>query len=82
MSQVSAVAASSSNVSSNVQTVAAAAEELSASIQEISRQVAQSTEMTGNAVSEAETSNGKVTEMSAAAQRINDVVELINFITS
>ena len=41
------MAAAAEEASTNVQTVAAATEELSASIQEITRQVAQSSEIAG-----------------------------------
>jgi methyl-accepting chemotaxis protein len=77
-----AVAAASEEASTNVQTVAAAAEELSASIVEIGRQVEQSASMARRAVEEAESTNGAVEGLATAAQRIGDVVKLINAIAS
>ena len=63
--------------SANVQTVASAAEELSAAISEISRQVAQSTSIAGEAVVEIDTTNQKVQGLADAANRIGEVVALI-----
>ncbi|MBI3503951.1 MAG: HAMP domain-containing protein [Proteobacteria bacterium] len=71
------VAAASEQASTNVQTVASAAEELSSSIREISRQVAESTRVTGEAVQQVESTNGQVQTLAAAAQKIGDVVKLI-----
>ena len=76
--QVNAVAAASEEASTNVQTVAAAAEELSASIVEISRQVAESAKVTGKAVNDTARTNASVQSLAAAAQKIGDVVKLIN----
>jgi len=63
--------------SANVQTVASAAEELSAAISEISRQVAQSTIISGDAVAEIHATNEQVQGLSNAANRIGEVVALI-----
>jgi methyl-accepting chemotaxis protein len=76
--QAAAVAAASEEASSNVQTVAAAAEELSSSIAEISRQVAQSAQIAGQAVNDAAKTNTSMQGLAEAAQRIGDVVKLIN----
>ena len=76
--QSTAVAAASEQASTNVQTVAAASEELSASIVEISRQVAQSASIAGRAVDEAAATNKSVQGLAEAAQKIGDVVKLIN----
>jgi methyl-accepting chemotaxis protein len=65
-----------------VQTVATATEELSASIAEIGQQVTRSSGMIKDAVSQATQSNEQVRGLTAAAQRIGDVVELINNIAS
>ena len=73
-----AVAAASEEASANVQTVAAATEELSASINEISRQVAESTGVAGEAVAQAQRTDGEVQALADAAQKIGDVVKLIN----
>ncbi|MDB5410789.1 MAG: chemotaxis protein [Rhodospirillales bacterium] len=77
-----AVDASAVQATDNVQQVAAAAEELSASIVEIGRQIAQSEGVARKAAAESERTNGTVTGLSAAAQKIGDVVELINGIAS
>ncbi|WP_050386041.1 methyl-accepting chemotaxis protein [Bradyrhizobium pachyrhizi] len=74
------VAAASEEASTNVQSVASATEELSSSVTEISRQVQESARMAGDAVGQARTTNGRVSELSKAAARIGDVVELINTI--
>ncbi|NUR14099.1 MAG: HAMP domain-containing protein, partial [Bradyrhizobium sp.] len=74
------VAAASEEASTNVQSVASATEELSSSITEISRQVQESARVASEAVSQARTTTDRVGELSAAAARIGDVVELINTI--
>ena len=74
------VAAASEEASTNVQSVASATEELTSSVNEISRQVQESARMAGDAVSQARTTNDRVGELSKAAARIGDVVELINTI--
>ena len=77
-SKSTTVAAVSEEASTNVQTVAAATEQLSASINEISRQVAESTNIAGEAVVQAERTNTEVQALSDAAQRIGEVVKLIS----
>jgi len=74
------VAAASEEASTNVQSVASATEELSSSITEISRQVQESARVASDAVSQARTTTDRVGELSKAAARIGDVVELINTI--
>ena len=74
------VAAASEEASTNVQSVASATEEMSSSVNEISRQVQQSARMATEAVDQARTTNDRVSELSKAASRIGDVVELINTI--
>jgi methyl-accepting chemotaxis protein len=74
------VAAASEEASTNVQSVASATEELSSSVNEISRQVQASARMAGEAVDQARITNDRVSELSKAAGRIGDVVELINTI--
>ena len=80
--QAGAVAAASEEASSNVQTVAAATEQLSSSIQEIARQVVQSSTIAGQAVQEAAATGGTMQTLSEAAQKIGEVVRLINDIAS
>jgi methyl-accepting chemotaxis protein len=74
------VAAASEEASTNVQSVASATEELSSSVNEISRQVQESARMANEAVDQAQHTNNRVGELSQAAARIGDVVELINTI--
>jgi methyl-accepting chemotaxis protein len=74
------VAAASEEASTNVQSVASATEELTSSVNEISRQVQESARMAGDAVDQARKTNDRVSELSKAAARIGDVVELINTI--
>ncbi|MBV8533991.1 MAG: HAMP domain-containing protein, partial [Alphaproteobacteria bacterium] len=76
--QVQAVASASDEASSNVQTVAAASEQLSASIAEISQQVARAATIAGRAVDETKQTDGTVQGLAAAAQKIGEVVKLIN----
>ena len=75
-----AVAAASEEASTNVQSVASATEELSSSVNEISRQVQESARMAKEAVGQARSTTDRVSELSKAATRIGDVVELINTI--
>jgi methyl-accepting chemotaxis protein len=74
------VAAASEEASTNVQSVASASEELSSSVNEISRQVQDSSRVANEAVDQAQKTNDRVGELSKAAARIGDVVELINTI--
>ncbi len=74
------VAAASEEASTNVQSVSAASEELTTSVNEISRQVQESSRVANEAVDQAQKTNSRVSELSKAASRIGDVVELINTI--
>ncbi|HVI88987.1 MAG TPA: HAMP domain-containing methyl-accepting chemotaxis protein [Dongiaceae bacterium] len=76
--QSQAVAAASEQTTQNVQTVSSATEELSASIREINSQVVESTRIVSLAVAQASDTNAKVLGLSEAAQKIGDVVRLIN----
>ncbi len=80
--QATTVAAAAEEASAGVQTVAAAAEELTASIHEISRQVAQSTKITGKAVEDARRTDTIVRALADGAQKIGDVVQLITGIAA
>jgi len=75
-----AVAEASEEASTNVQSVASATEEMSSSVNEISRQVQDSARIAHEAVDQARKTNNRVEELSRAAARIGDVVELINTI--
>ena len=76
--QATTVAAAAEQASSNVQTVASATEELSTSITEISRQVSESTRIASQAVEDASKTNAQMQTLAATAQKIGDVVKLIN----
>ena len=76
----SMVAAASEQTSANVQGVAAASEELSHTVTEISRQVQESSHIASHAVVQATTTNERVQELTRSAERIGDVVSLINSI--
>lgn len=78
--RITAAAAAAEEATVNVQTVAAAAEELSASISEISRQVSQSSKIANRAVNETNTTNATVKSLAETAQKIGDVINLINSI--
>jgi len=75
-----AVSMASEEASANVQSVASSTEEMASSITEISRQVQESARMAGDAVGQARSTTDRVSELSKAATRIGDVVELINTI--
>jgi methyl-accepting chemotaxis protein len=74
------VAAASEEASSNVQSVASSSEELTSSVNEIGRQIQESSRVAHEAVDQAQKTNNRVGELSKAAARIGDVVELINTI--
>ena len=74
------VAAASEEASTNVQSVASATEEMASTVNEISRQVQELARMANDAVDQARVTNDRVSELSKAATRIGDVVELINTI--
>ncbi|MFG1477463.1 globin-coupled sensor protein [Xanthobacter sp. V4C-4] len=76
--QSRSVAAASEQASSNVATVAAATEELSASVREISRQVAQSADITARAVVDAGQASDRVKTLSEATDRIGSIIGLIS----
>jgi len=80
--QAGAVAATASETLSNVQTVAAATEQLHVSIEEISRQVTQSADIAGEAVNEADSTNATIEGLAQTAQKIGEVVTLIQSIAS
>ena len=75
--RASTVAAAAEEASTNVETVASASEELSSSIQEISRQVAQSSQIAGRAVEQADRTDQQIQSLATASQKIGEVVALI-----
>ncbi len=80
--QVHAVASGASEATANVETVAVAAEELAASIGEIARQVAQAAATAKQATTQGQDTDRSVASLAAAAERIGEVVALINDIAS
>jgi len=68
--------------SRNMATASAAAEELAASIQEISRQVNESSQVTKQAVTEVDTTNGSIRGLASATDKIGSVVSLIQEIAA
>jgi methyl-accepting chemotaxis protein len=77
-----AVASGANQATANVQTVAAASEELSASISEIGRQVTQAATVSKRAAEEGERTNATVAGLAKTAQKVGEVVKLINDIAS
>jgi methyl-accepting chemotaxis protein len=80
--QVRAVAAGAEEASANVSTVAAATEELSASIGEISQQMVEARNVAGHANEESQRANERIQGLVASAQKIGEVVRLIQDIAS
>ncbi|WP_052379117.1 methyl-accepting chemotaxis protein [Tepidicaulis marinus] len=80
--ECAAVASASEEANANVQTVASATEEMSASISEIAQQMSQSSAIAADAVNKAEANHQVMASLSDAAQRVGDVVKLINDIAS
>ncbi|SCY04714.1 methyl-accepting chemotaxis protein [Microvirga guangxiensis] len=78
--QTVTVSSAAQQTSANVQTVAAATEELSISIREIASQVSQSSQVAERAVQGTHRTNTTVQTLAATAERIGDVVQLINTI--
>jgi methyl-accepting chemotaxis protein len=67
----------SNEASANVEIAASAANELSASIDEISRQLGQTSSLVGIASTEAGATNDQIGSLAHAAQKIGDVIKLI-----
>jgi methyl-accepting chemotaxis protein len=74
------VSRASEDSSTNVGSVAAASEELASSVKEISLRVQDSAVIAGAAVTQAQKTSDRINALSQAANRIGDVVELINTI--
>ena len=73
-------ASASRQASEHVRSAAAASNELSQSIVEISRRVQESNSVTADAVKQADATDQRMAELSAAGDRIGDVVKLITSI--
>ncbi|HTY54665.1 MAG TPA: methyl-accepting chemotaxis protein [Candidatus Binataceae bacterium] len=80
--QASTVAAAAEQASANMQSVSASTEELSASVREIGRQTTETKSVTDTARSESQKANSQIHTLAEAAQRIGEVVKLINNIAS
>jgi methyl-accepting chemotaxis protein len=80
--QATSAAASSSQTADNVQAVASAAEELVYSVQEIGRRVEEAAQITHKAVDLGRRTNDIVGGLATSADRIGQVVGLINTIAS
>jgi len=72
----------SDNASNGVKTAAGATEELSSSLAEIARQIAQTNAVVRMAVDEAQSTNGEMTTLADSAQKIGDIVKLIQTIAA
>jgi len=80
--QVTAASSSSSETAVKVATVADAGKELAKTISEISGTVTQSSRLTSEAVSRADTANRTITELTTAAGEIGDITGLISRIAA
>ncbi|CAH2602742.1 HAMP domain-containing protein [Rhodovastum atsumiense] len=78
--QSAVVAASTRDASDSVVSASSAGAELTQSVHEISRQVAQAAEVAHQAAAEAQSAHATILELNAAAQRIGDIVQLIDAI--
>jgi len=76
----SGAASASELTSANVEGVAAASEQLASTVTEISRQVQESSNIANQAVTQAARTNDQVNALSDSADRIGDVINLINTI--
>jgi len=74
------MSSASGEASANVHSVAAASEQLASSVDEISRQVGASARIAGEAVEQAKKTDARISQLSQAAARIGDVVDLIQTI--
>jgi methyl-accepting chemotaxis protein len=76
----SVVASTSEQASANVQSVATATEEMTVATRDIAREMAESSQVAGEAVAQADKTDVRVTELSQAASHIGEVVKLITVI--
>ena len=74
------VASASHEASTNVSSVAAAANRLATSVSQVGEHVRESRRIGSAAVAQAQETDSRINELSDAAQRIGDVVQLINTI--
>ncbi|MGL4286624.1 MAG: methyl-accepting chemotaxis protein [Phreatobacter sp.] len=78
--QATAVSGAAERASLNVQTVAVSTEEMAASVQEIASKVNQSADIANTAADEAARTENDIRALSDAAEKIGQVIELINTI--
>ncbi len=78
---MNSVAAAAEQAATNVHIVAAAAEEMTSTIGEIAGNTAKTSDLTSQAVSQAEITSTKVNELGTAAQEISKVTETITEIS-
>ena len=78
--QATAVSGAAERASLNVQTVAVSTEEMAASVQEIASKVNQSADIANTAADEAARTENDIRALSEAAEKIGQVIELINTI--
>ncbi|MEQ9608248.1 MAG: methyl-accepting chemotaxis protein [Kiloniellaceae bacterium] len=76
-SNADSLSGTAASASDQAQAVASAAEQLSAAAEEIGRQISQCASITGNAVSEAKRSGELVNSLAIGAQKIGEVVTMI-----
>lgn len=76
--QAEAVTTAAENASGNVQTAANGSNQLTSSIGEIGRQITTSSDITDQAITQADQASQTVEGLADAAQKIGDVVDLIN----
>jgi methyl-accepting chemotaxis protein len=76
------LASSAEQAANNVQLVSQAADEISASASEINRQAQESSGIARQAVQQAQSTDVRMSELAAAANRIGDVVKLISAIAA
>ncbi len=75
--QTTGAVRTSNEAFSGVESAAAAADELSKSIAEINRQLVSASDVVSAATAEAQTTNTVISDLAQSAQKINDVVKLI-----
>ena len=80
--EAGSAASATKQASSGVNSVAAAAEELSTSVTEIARKVSESAAVALSAVQEAESTRATVRGLADAAQKIGDVLQLIQAVAA
>jgi methyl-accepting chemotaxis protein len=80
--EAGSAASATKQASSGVNSVAAAAEELSTSVGEIARKVSESASVAMNAVHEAESTRATMRGLADAAQKIGDVLKMIQDVAS